>query len=39
MLTWGAKFGPHVEEVVRRTLDRYPIQKWATGLSSASAVC
>jgi hypothetical protein len=24
MLTWGAKFGPHVEEVVRRTLDRYP---------------
>lgn len=24
MLAWGAKFGPHVEEVVRRTLDRYP---------------
>jgi hypothetical protein len=24
MLDWGAKFGPHVEEVVRRTLDSYP---------------
>lgn len=24
MLRWAAKFGPHVEEVVRRTLDRYP---------------
>jgi transposase len=24
MLGWGAKFGPHVEEVVRRTLDSYP---------------
>lgn len=24
MLEWGAKFGPHVEEVVRRTLDSYP---------------
>jgi transposase len=24
MLGWAAKFGPHVEEVVRRTLDRYP---------------
>ncbi len=24
MLNWAAQFGPHVEEVVRRTLDRYP---------------
>lgn len=24
MLGWAAKFGPHVEEVVRRTLARYP---------------
>jgi transposase len=24
MLGWAAKFGPHVEEVVRRTLGRYP---------------
>jgi transposase len=24
MLGWAAQFGPHVEEVVRRTLDRYP---------------
>jgi transposase len=24
MIGWAAKFGPHVEEVVRRTLDRYP---------------
>ena len=24
MLSWAEKFGPHVVEVVRRTLDRYP---------------
>jgi transposase len=24
MLSWARRFGPHVEEVVRRTLDRYP---------------
>ena len=24
MLGWAAKFGPHVEEVVRRTMGRYP---------------
>jgi transposase len=24
MLAWAAKFGPHVEEVVRRTMSRYP---------------
>lgn len=24
MLSWAEKFGPHVEEVVRRTLARYP---------------
>ncbi len=24
MLSWARQFGPHVEEVVRRTMDRYP---------------
>ena len=24
MLSWARKFGPHVEEVVQRTMDRYP---------------